>query len=168
MNCYESPGQQPARSGFPSVRDEEGPATCEVAGHGPFMRGGWGIRTPEGFHQTRFPNGPTGSRMGMGGRVCAGQRDARTGAHGRERLGLAANCYRNCYPLQALCATDGRRRWEHARASRWRGGQCCARCASSGISGRTRHQRRTPVWACMWSGTRADRVDGHAWLGSGR
>ena len=35
--------------------------------------------------------------MGVGGRVCAGQRAARIEANRRERLGLAANCYQKCY-----------------------------------------------------------------------
>ena len=37
--------------------------------------------------------------MGARGRVCAGHGAARIGADGRERLGLVANCYQNCYQL---------------------------------------------------------------------
>ena len=54
--------------------------------------------------------------MGADGRVCAGQRATRIAANGRERFGLGANCYQNCYRLQGgVCACShyiGARRTE--------------------------------------------------------
>src|SRR5665648_513167 len=70
--------------------------------------GGWGIRTPEGFHPTRLPIALEGWLVGVDGRVCAGQRLARIGADRRERLGLAANCYQGVAIRRGSEALRGR------------------------------------------------------------
>jgi hypothetical protein len=71
----------------------------------PHRGGGWGIRTPEGFHPTRFPSAPRGSVGRMFWSVCAGQRTAQASSatHGSARIG--ANCYPNCYPPDPLAST---------------------------------------------------------------
>ena len=51
----------------PAARQAGGPAPCEDAGRGPSTIGGWGIRSPEGFHPTRYPNGPGGILGTLGG-----------------------------------------------------------------------------------------------------
>src|SRR5665647_3222571 len=71
------------------------PTSPQVTGPSPRRR--MGDSNPEGVTPTRFPSALEGSRAGVGGRVRAAQRAARIVANGRERLGLAANCYQNCY-----------------------------------------------------------------------
>ena len=88
----------------PTPGHDEGPPPTSPQVTGPSTRGGWGIRTPEGLHPTRFPNALEGLRAGAGGGVWAGQRATRTGADWRGRFGLRANCYQNCYRLWFECA----------------------------------------------------------------
>ena len=72
QNCYHRAVQATR------ARMTKGPATCIPAGHGPFTSGGWEIRTPEGFHPTRFPNAPTWARAKPVIGVLAVQRVVRT------------------------------------------------------------------------------------------
>src|SRR5659263_714853 len=59
--------------------------------------GGWGIRTPEGLHPTRFPIAWTRVQGRRRSSVCAGEgRCATKNAH-RSTLTDKGNCYRNCY-----------------------------------------------------------------------
>src|SRR5665647_1657610 len=123
QNCYPS---GPAAPGAPTPK---GPPPASLQVTGPSTRGGWGIRTPEGFHPTRFPNALEGSRVGVGGGVCAGQGAARIGADRRGGFGLRANCYRNCYRSRW---GGGAAREVSIRAIRQWAGSCCAQAVGIG------------------------------------
>jgi len=63
--------------------------------------GGWGIRTPEGFHPTRFPSASTGGGKRSPLYVPAGQRGARMVRATPGSSWIGKNCYRNCYQGRA-------------------------------------------------------------------
>ena len=71
------PGLLHARQIQPRPDVTKGPSPASQQVTGPHQRGGWGIRTPEGFHPTCFPNAPTRARAQPVRGVLAGQRAGR-------------------------------------------------------------------------------------------
>src|SRR5450756_2592607 len=71
------------------------PAFPQVTG--PTLGGGWGIRTPEGFHPTRFPSASTGGVKCSPVCVSAGQRVVGTHHAASGPARMERNCYQNCY-----------------------------------------------------------------------
>ena len=90
---------RPARRSMPINAKGPPPAKSQVTG--PSSRGGWGIRTPEGFHPTRFPSASTGGGKRSPLYVPAGQRGARMVRATPGSSWIGKNCYRNCYQGRA-------------------------------------------------------------------
>ena len=71
VNCYRTAtGTSPPRRVTGQLK---GPSPASPQVTGPFLSGGWGIRTPEGLHPTRFPIACSGVRGSRPTSVCAGQ-----------------------------------------------------------------------------------------------
>jgi hypothetical protein len=88
-NCYQTPGQGPVRSEFLIVHDAKGPATCELADHGPFTSGGWGFEPPRAFTEHAFQV----ARRGRGW-VCVNTYVQVSGLREHERMGASGWVWR--------------------------------------------------------------------------
>jgi len=100
-NCYHScaSASHLARVGLrPARRRARHLHTCRSRALGADrLSGGWGIRTPEGFHPTRFPSASTGGGECSLACVAAGQRCARMIRTTPGSGWIGKNCYQNCY-----------------------------------------------------------------------